>query len=316
MSNEIEKESFNPKFLKIKDYKTAEEYKNDFFVKNIVDTSEYYELAILNSYFIYPFLSLKSISQASQELYGSEKLEITYRKVNDWGSKGLFEDNRVSSIQWRKYSVKTGIKLLIINDLKRFGYSNEQIKHILAQICEDSCSVLVRNKKFNYKYFDFYASTFYKTGTNFLIMIDNDCNAFYLTEKDLALNITDSLNISKPHLILPFSKYLQVFAKHIFNRENEGAITKSVLLSEELPNKNEKYLIEQFRNNENDEIHIKNKKSDNSKIVKTKKIINNIKLSDKELVNLCKQDKYKKITSSVKDNGNYDITIEETEKLR
>ena len=73
MSNEIEKESFNPKFLKIKDYKTVEEYKNDFFVKNIVDTTEYYELAILNSYFIYPFLSLKAISQAYSELYKSDK---------------------------------------------------------------------------------------------------------------------------------------------------------------------------------------------------------------------------------------------------
>ena len=132
----------------------------------------------------------------------------------------------------------------------------------------------------------------------------------------IVLNITDSLDISKPHLILPFSKYLQVFAKYIFNRENEGVITKSVSLSEELPNSNEKYLIEQFRNNENDEIHIKNKKSDNSKIVKTKKTINNIKLSDKEFVNLCKKDKHKKITSTVKDNGNFDITIEETEKLR
>ena len=29
MCNEIEKENFNPKFLKIKDYKTVEEYKND-----------------------------------------------------------------------------------------------------------------------------------------------------------------------------------------------------------------------------------------------------------------------------------------------
>ena len=45
-------------------------------------------------------------------------------------------------------------------------------------------------------------------------------------------------------------------------------------------------------------------------------IINNIKLSDKEFVNLCKKDKHKKITSTVKDNGNFDITIEETEKLR
>ena len=58
MKNETLRENFNPISLKIMDYKTAEEYKNDFFVKNIVDTVEYYELAILNSYFIYPFFSI------------------------------------------------------------------------------------------------------------------------------------------------------------------------------------------------------------------------------------------------------------------
>ena len=33
MKNETLRENFNPISLKIMDYKTAEEYKNDFFVK-------------------------------------------------------------------------------------------------------------------------------------------------------------------------------------------------------------------------------------------------------------------------------------------
>ena len=315
MDNEILKENFNPISLKIMDYKTAEEYKNDFFVKNIVDTVEYYELAILNSYFIYPFLSLKSISQAYSELYKSDKSEITYRKVNDWSSKGLFEDNRTSNIQWRKYSVNTGIKLLLINDLKRFGYSNEQIKSILTQICEDSCSILVKDKKFNYKYFDFYASVFYKKGINFLIIIDNDCNAFYLTEKDLAINIVEGLENTKPYLILPFSKYLSVFAKYIFHRENEAIIEKSLSLN--IPNKKEQTIIEKIRNKENKEIKIENKcrHGKPSIVLKTTKIKDNIKLSNSELADIIKKNEFQKVSASITKNNTYNLKIEETEKL-
>ena len=315
MKDKTIKENFNPSLLKINDYKTAEEYKNDFFIKNIVDTAEYYELAILNSYFIYPFLSLKAISQASKELYNSDKTEITYRKVNDWGSKGLFEDNRESNIQWRKYSVNTGIKLLLINDLKRFGYSNEQIKHILAQICDDSCSILVKNKKFNYKYFDFYASVFYKKGINFLIMIDNDCNAFYLTEKDLAINIATGFDNTKPYLVLPFSKYLSVFAKYIFHSENESLIEKSLQL--DIPNKNEQKIIEKVRNKDNKEIKIENKcrHGKPSIVLKTTKIKDNIKLSNSELAEIIKKNKFQKVLTSITKNDTYNLKIEETEKL-
>ena len=206
MNNE-DLENFNPKFIKIKDYKTADEYKNAFFVENIVNTSEYYELAILNSYFIYPFLSIKTIFEVSKELSNNNQSEITYRKVNDWNTKGLFEDKRTSNIQWRKYSVKNAVRLLIINDLKKFGYSNDEIKKILQQVFEESSDVLVKNKTFNYKYFDFYASTFYKRGLNFFVMVDENCDAFYLTEKDLALNIANGLKEIKPFLVLPFSNH-------------------------------------------------------------------------------------------------------------
>ena len=128
--NNADLENFNPKFINIKDYKTAKEYKNAFFIENIVNTSEYYELSILNAYFIHPFLSIKTIFEASKQLSNNNNSEITYRKVNDWNTKGVFEDERTSNIQWRKYSIRTGVQLLLINDLKKCGYSNAQIKLI------------------------------------------------------------------------------------------------------------------------------------------------------------------------------------------
>lgn len=315
MKDETIRENFNPSLLKINDYKTAEEYKNDFFIKNIVDTAEYYELAILNSYFTYPFLSLKAISQASKELYNSDKTEITYRKVNDWCSKGLFEDNRESNIQWRKYSVNTGIKLLLINDLKKFGYSNEQIKHIVTQVCDDTCSILVNNKTFNYKYFDFYASVFYQKGINFLIMIDSDYNAYYLTEKDLALNIALGLENTKPYLILPFSKYLSVLGEYIFHRKNETIIEKHFQL--DFPSENEKNIIEKIRNKDNKEVKIENKNrhGKQSMVVKTTKIKDNVKLTNSELAELIKQNEFQKVSASITKNDTYNLKIEEIEKL-
>lgn len=282
MNNE-DLENFNPKFIKIKDYKTADEYKNAFFVENIVNTSEYYELAILNSYFIYPFLSIKTIFEVSKELSNNNQSEITYRKVNDWNTKGLFEDKRTSNIQWRKYSVKNAVRLLIINDLKKFGYSNDEIKKILQQVFEESSDVLVKNKTFNYKYFDFYASTFYKRGLNFFVMVDENCDAFYLTEKDLALNIANGLKEIKPFLVLPFSKYLSVFAEYIFHSDNEKAITNALSLKNELPTTSEQIIIQSVRDEEINNINIQKK---------TTKIKNSEEITSEDLEKLLVQSPY------------------------
>lgn len=123
------KEDFNPVCLKISDYKTSTEYKNDYFLKNIVNTTEYYELQILKAYFTYGFLSIKHIFEASKQLSNDKKSEITYRKVNDWSSKELFEENRARNIEWRKYSIPKAVQLLLINDLKKiwiFKYTNKR----------------------------------------------------------------------------------------------------------------------------------------------------------------------------------------------
>ena len=111
--NNIDLENFNPKFINIKDYKTADEYKNAFFVENIVNTSEYYELAILNAYFIHPFLSIKTIFEASKQLSNNNKSEITYRKVNDWNTKGLFEDKELATFNGGNIRLEQGFNYFL-----------------------------------------------------------------------------------------------------------------------------------------------------------------------------------------------------------
>ena len=308
------KEDFNPVCLKISDYKTSTEYKNDYFLKNIVNTTEYYELQILKAYFTYGFLCIKHIFEASKQLSNDKQSEITYRKVNDWSSKELFEENRTRDIEWRKYSIPKAVQLLLINDLKKYGFSNTQIKEICKQVFYDKCDIQVENNKYNYRSFDFFASTFYKTGVNFSLLIDNNCNSYVLTNKDLAFNIVDGIDMTKPYLILPFSKYLSVFASYVFGRENEGVITEKLSAKEILPTPNEQKIIERVRDNEIQNITINRKSRNKSLIMKSTKIQDNVNLTDEELGELSRKPYTKTKMSNIK-GDNYNLEIEETEKL-
>ncbi len=312
---EFEIEDFNPIHLKINNYDNPTEYKNDFFLKNIVEVSEYYELKILQTYFSYGFLSIGHIFKASEQLSHDENSEITYRKVNDWSVKGLFEESRNSKVKWRKYTVPQAVQLLLINDLKKFGYSNEQINSITQQIFFDKCEILKDCEIFNYRYFDFYASTYYKRGINFSLLIDCNCNTYILTDTDLMLNISDGIDKTKPFLVLPFSKYLSVFAKDVFGRENEGVITEEFSSKKILPSSNERKILENVRDEKIFDIKINRKSKNKSLVMKSTKIKNDEVLSDDEVLKLLQNDEY--ITTSItKKKGNkYNLRIEETEKL-
>ena len=146
-------------------------------------------------------------------------------------------------------------------------------------------------------------------------MIDSDYNAYYLTEKDLALNIALGLENTKPYLILPFSKYLSVLGEYIFHRKNETIIEKHFQL--DFPSENEKNIIEKIRNKDNKEVKIENKNrhGKQSMVVKTTKIKDNVKLTNSELAELIKQNEFQKVSASITKNDTYNLKIEEIEKL-
>ena len=61
--------------------------------------------------------------------------ELTYRKINDWDSKGLISAYRkTKQTGWRKFSIVDVIVLSIIAELKNFGLTNTSIENIIHQI--------------------------------------------------------------------------------------------------------------------------------------------------------------------------------------
>src|SRR5208283_4920883 len=61
--------------------------------------------------------------------------DITYRKINDWDSKGLISDTRDSEkCGWRKFSIIGIVRLKIISGLRKIGISTEKIAVILDNI--------------------------------------------------------------------------------------------------------------------------------------------------------------------------------------
>lgn len=314
--NNFEKDIFNPTSLKINDYETATAYKNDFFVKNIANTLDYCELKLFQAYYVYDFLNIGYIFEASKNLSINNKPEITYRKVNDWSVKGLFEENRNRKIEWRKYSVRTAVQLLLINDLKKYGYSNEQIKHITNQVINESSDISVGENTYNFRYFDFYASVYFKRGVNFSILIDDRCNAYTLCDRDLTANMIEGFDKTKPFLILPFSKYLSVLDKYVFSGENESVITDELTALNDMPDANEQKILNKVRDDEVKEIKITKKSKDKNSIVMKSKIIKDGEyLTDKDLATLVKKDKYAKTTASNVKGNLYNLSIEQTEKL-
>jgi DNA-binding transcriptional MerR regulator len=58
--------------------------------------------------------------------------DITYRMVNDWDSRGMFDAERKTIHGWRKFSIVDVIKLSIIKKLKDEGFPLYKLKGVLG----------------------------------------------------------------------------------------------------------------------------------------------------------------------------------------
>ncbi|MFH1859666.1 MAG: MerR family transcriptional regulator [bacterium] len=57
--------------------------------------------------------------------------DITYRMVNDWDSRGMFDAERQTTRGWRRFSMADVIKLSIMKKLKDTGFPLYKLKGIL-----------------------------------------------------------------------------------------------------------------------------------------------------------------------------------------
>ncbi|MEK7813761.1 MAG: MerR family transcriptional regulator [Candidatus Desantisbacteria bacterium] len=61
----------------------------------------------------------------------TKQTDITYRMINDWDSRGMFDAERQTMRGWRKFSMIDVIKLSIIKKLKDEGFPLYKLKGIL-----------------------------------------------------------------------------------------------------------------------------------------------------------------------------------------
>lgn len=86
-------------------------------------------------------------------------------------------------------------------------------------------------------------------------------------------------------------------------------------MKEDLPNSKEQKIIKTIRDNEIKHIKIEKKSNSKSLLLRTTQIKNNTDITNEELENLVKQDKYIKTTIGKGTGQSYNISIEKNEKL-
>jgi len=63
---------------------------------------------------------------------------LTYRQVNSWGAKGMICDRRENKrFGWRRFSIADAVRLKVVWDLRRHGFSSQKIKRIVGCIRDD-----------------------------------------------------------------------------------------------------------------------------------------------------------------------------------
>ncbi len=147
--------------------------------------------------------------------------EITSRKINDWDSKGLLTRHRENKNGWRLFSVADVIRLRIIQDLKTYGMSNQQILQTLNDIFEFNDS-----KRRLFEFFLFVCGAGRKT----VIIIEYDGTASLYLEETAYVSLKMNKSCCKPVLILPFYDYCTPFIPH---NVYKSTVTMSEVVNEQ-----------------------------------------------------------------------------------
>lgn len=230
--------------------------------------------------------------------------EITSRKINDWDSKGLLTRHRENKNGWRLFSVADVIRLRIIQDLKTYGMSNQQILQTLSDIFEFNDS-----KRHLLEFFLFVCGTGRKT----VIIIEYDGTASLYLEEAAYVSLKMNKSCCKPVLILPFYDYCMPFMPH--------NVYKSTVAISEVVNEQNRARIDAVadklmdKNNKNIHLERKNKRDKEYLIMKTTSTETNVELTDEELMERVKSNPYTKVIPVMDKNGTMSITTEITDKL-
>jgi len=290
------------------------------FRKSYIYLSPNYEFTKKNIQHLYkPLCNVKETQSMIQDL--------TYKKVNDWDNKELISSSREKEKSgWRKFSIIDILKLYIISDLKKFGFSTDKIKIILSKISSGSMPLLnlkgsnIENfeiKNPEVKYENFLALEYFTfscfNGIKIILLIDELNEVFFFTEEDFVKLHFVTDEVSTAILILPFFSYVQNIShamKNVIKIKNNELISK---LSQNNPTEKENKILESIRQKNYREILIT--KSNNEEIKISAKSSKSGDFSEQEVVEMIKAGDFQKVTTIKKDGKIVSLIQEESIKF-
>lgn len=229
---------------------------------------------------------------------------FTYRQVNSLGEDNLLNDKRKDKKGWRRFSFKEIVYLLIVKDLKRFGFKHEQLRLLWDAFFAEP------EKSKEKKYFKGVSES--AIGCTFL-----EVEIILCVESNGELGFYDPnlyvlyFAYSKPHIQLVLNDYVNLVLKESMNKQIP---VKWTLFSEHNVLKpQEENLLRIIRNEDYSEIKIK-KKNGEINIIHAGKTTST-GLSQEDLLKIVNSKDFLNIEIAKRDGKIVNLKVEDTYKL-
>lgn len=257
-----------------------------------------------SDYFNRPRFSIRPIKELDED--------FTYRKINDWENKKLISPYReTKETGWRLFSFIDMIKLFIITDLKKFGFSNQNIEKILREVSfydvgqkgVDPFEALIKLYTLRIRCV--------------LIILNNEKIRLLSDEHRQAENgIFDEVFseiCNSTSVVLSSTKYIKKISKMLTAESISQMDSEWPNWKEYIEKEKEQTIISLIRNQEYQEITYV--KKDGGKFKITAKSRKSGKFSDKEIINKINENAFQRVTVLTQDGERVELIREETIKV-
>lgn len=148
----------------------------------------------------------------NKKLFSVSNTPLSYRQVNSLDADKLLPNDRKNEASWRKFSYKELTYILIIHELKKFGFKHEQLKQLWAAFFKEPTKNRLNKPELN-KSFGEIAIGLVMLGVEITLAIDSEGSVLFYDP--IHTIFLDVYSADKPNIVISLND--------IFNKLIEGA---------------------------------------------------------------------------------------------
>lgn len=244
-------------------------------------------------------MRLENVSQAkirsfrllNDKLFSASSTGLTHRQINSLEGNDILRSGRKDKKKWRAFTYKERIFLLIITELRKYGFKDKQLRNLRDAFF----------KKSNALYSDMVIMEALEENKVVLLVKSNGEVSFH-GALHLDENYTSFININ-------LNTIIESLRKEIGAKEKLGYVTDEDILVHVIPSEKERAIVDAIRTGNYESIKIKFKDGKMDLLEKTEKID-----PKKRIADVRKEHKFQSITEE--EEGGKIVSIKRTSRER